>query len=333
MIKIVIVADFELSRTGILSTASNLLHYWEEDFEVYSNQEVKIRNKVCLNLEQLKYSAEDKMVIFSHIECKILPQLIESYPESMVHVGDWPGNYWASLKAINQNIKGFLGDIRFKYRVSSIPKSAKLVFVSHSDTDSAIKSGYINSKTIEIGVVKPTNCPGESINCNTIVFTGNFRYAPNKLAANELIKFANKNKNVTLALVGFYANELEIENCKNDNIECYNDVDSIPNFLNENRFVYVSPIKVGAGAKNKILEAIISGCPVIATIESLDPSIDKIESIQIISDLSEVTCILEKMNQNLEYYVNLTEKMREFISKHRTWKAMSDKMRNLLYET
>ena len=274
---------------------------------------------------------DDKVLIFTHFECTKLRKLIKQYPNALVHVGDWPGNYWLSMMRSNTFIKALLGNIRFKLRSLFIPKATKLLFVSPEDTISALACGFVNSKTIEIGVVVPDNEKSVNINYNTLVFTGNFRYEPNRLAANQLIQYAGQNQRVHIVLVGYYANELIVGD--NKNIDCISDVKSIPNYLNENRFIYVSPIKVGAGSKNKILEAIVSGCPVIATRESLDSTLDMIESIYIIDELSEVEEIVKAIKNNIIEIESITDSMKGLIIDTRSWKAISEKMRDLIYET
>jgi glycosyltransferase involved in cell wall biosynthesis len=332
MIHVIFIADFELSKTGIISTATNILsHFDTNDFDIYSNINITVIEKESKELKEVSLDRNDRVIIFTHFECSHLPKLVKLYPMALVHVGDWPGNYWNSLIAGDELIKGILGTLRFFYRSFFIPKETKLIFVSHTDTLSALNYGYKYSNTIEIGVVIPTNEINSNIDCNTLVFTGNFRYEPNRLAANQLIQYSTVNDHLNFALVGYYADELIIG--ENKNIKCYPNVESIPNFLNENRYIYVSPVKVGAGAKNKILEAIVSGCPIIATRESLDPSINMIESIFIIDELSEVEAILNKIENNIEYTKNITDDMKNLIIETRSWQTISKKMRVLIDET
>ncbi len=107
----------------------------------------------------------------------------------------------------------------------------------------------------------------------TILFTGNFDYAPNvdaaiRLAMDILPRVRQTIPDAKLWLVG---NKPPPEMCalNSDTITVTGRVPDIRPYLAQ-ASVFVSPLRLGAGIKNKVLEALAMGCPVIATPLSVD---------------------------------------------------------------
>jgi glycosyltransferase involved in cell wall biosynthesis len=262
------------------------------------------------------------------MEYSKLAVLLNKYPEAIYHVGDWPLSYWRSLRSHNPIIS-ILGEIRARLRLMEIKKSPVFVFVSVEDTNKAISYGYRFSTHIPIGVNKPSIGIANSINTRMICFSGNMRYGPNKEAAYNLLELAsNILASYKIVIVGYYATDIEIGNL--DNVYLIEDVYSVVNYLAENRPVFISLLKTGAGSKNKILEALSAGCPIICTSESLDVSIPKSSAIQVISTTKDIIPILKYWNSDAGSIElkQCTDSLSAYISTERSWSKVATMLDN-----
>lgn len=123
---------------------------------------------------------------------------------------------------------------------------------------------------IDLAYFAPQTQPREAA---TLLFTGNFDYAPNvdaaiRLAVDILPRVRQTIPNAKLWLVG---NKPPPEMCalNGDVISVTGRVPDIRPYLSR-ASAFVSPLRLGAGIKNKVLEALSMGCPVIATPLSVD---------------------------------------------------------------
>ena len=107
----------------------------------------------------------------------------------------------------------------------------------------------------------------------SLLFTGNFEYAPNvdaavRLARDILPSVRKSIPEAELWLVG-NAPPPEMMSLASDRIAVTGRVPDIRPYLAQ-ATTFISPLRLGAGIKNKILEALAMGCPVIATPLSID---------------------------------------------------------------
>jgi hypothetical protein len=94
----------------------------------------------------------------------------------------------------------------------------------------------------------------------------------------------------------------------------------------------VSLIETGAGAKNKILEAMVAGCPIICTPDSLDSSIPMAPSIKVKSQDDE---IVSQLNQWILAKDDLIlraacDKLAHDTLAQRSWRAVAQQTRNYI---
>jgi glycosyltransferase involved in cell wall biosynthesis len=106
-----------------------------------------------------------------------------------------------------------------------------------------------------------------------LLFVGNYEYAPNvdaalRLAREILPAVQAKIPEVRLWLVG-NAPTPEMQALANDSIRVTGRVPDVRPYL-ARAGAFVSPLRLGAGIKNKVLEALAMGCPVVATPLSVD---------------------------------------------------------------
>lgn len=108
---------------------------------------------------------------------------------------------------------------------------------------------------------------------DTLLFTGNYEYAPNvdaalRLATEILPLVQARLPGVKLWLVG-NAPPPALQALASDTIKVTGRVPDVKPYLGR-ATAFVSPLRLGAGIKNKVLEAMALGCPVVATPISVD---------------------------------------------------------------
>lgn len=101
-----------------------------------------------------------------------------------------------------------------------------------------------------------------------ILFVGNYEYAPNRDAAlwlaQDIYPLVRQTiSDAQLWLVG-NAPPPEMQALASDTIHVTGRVPDVRPYLHE-AGVFVCPLRLGAGIKNKVLEALAAGCPVVAT--------------------------------------------------------------------
>lgn len=106
-----------------------------------------------------------------------------------------------------------------------------------------------------------------------LLFVGNYEYPPNVDAAlrlaTEIFPMVRRQiPGLRLWLVG-NAPPPELQALANDHIRVTGRVPDVRPYL-ARAGVFVSPLRLGAGIKNKVLEALAMGCPVVATPLSVD---------------------------------------------------------------
>jgi glycosyltransferase involved in cell wall biosynthesis len=107
----------------------------------------------------------------------------------------------------------------------------------------------------------------------TLLFTGNFEYTPNVDAALYLVNtlmpaVRSQLPEAKLWLVG-NAPPPELQALANDHILVTGHVPDMLPYLQQ-ATAFIAPLRLGAGIKNKVLEALALGCPVVATPLSVD---------------------------------------------------------------
>lgn len=123
------------------------------------------------------------------------------------------------------------------------------------------------------GVEAPDGVAPVSAREPLVTFLGNFSYEPNRRAARLLVesilpKVRAAVPHARLALIGVHAPP-EVVALAGPAVEVTGEVDDVFACLQRAR-VFVSPLTRGAGMKNKVLEALAAGTPVVATRQSCD---------------------------------------------------------------
>lgn len=161
-----------------------------------------------------------------------------------------------------------------QFRNRYVPKFRNLILTSHIDADSikrvctnsniyiisnGVDGEYLKSNSSKINGVQPTLC-----------FTGVMSFEPNDDA---MLYFCGKilpiikseYPDIKLLIIGKDPSNKLLGIAKNDkSIEITGYVNDIRPYL-EKAMVYVSPLRMGSGIKNKILEAMAMSKPIVST--------------------------------------------------------------------
>ena len=114
---------------------------------------------------------------------------------------------------------------------------------------------------------------GEAREAASLLFTGNFAYEPNVdaalwLARDLFPRLRREHPELQLWLVG-NAPPQSLRALAGEGMEVTGRVPDLRPWLTR-ATLYVSPLRMGAGIKNKVLEALATGCPLLATPLSAD---------------------------------------------------------------
>lgn len=118
---------------------------------------------------------------------------------------------------------------------------------------------------VDLAAFTPQDTPREA---NTMVFTGNFAYPPNRDAAFFLIeevlhRVQAKIPSAKLWLIGANPPD-DLQEMADEDVVVSGQVPDMRDHL-ARATVFACPLRLGAGIKNKVLEALAMGCPVVGT--------------------------------------------------------------------
>lgn len=175
-------------------------------------------------------------------------------------------------------------------------------------------------------------------NENNIIFTGNMSYLPNVDAAlyfyNKIFPLISAEiKDVRLYLVGASPTQEILNLSKDKKVIITGAVDDLRTFIYKSA-VYVCPLQLGTGIKNKILEAMAMGIPIVATRASI-PGIDITDGKNIIvEDIPHnfarkvIDLMLNKEKRSM-----LAENGRKLVETQYSWEAKAKAVEKILKET
>ena len=169
----------------------------------------------------------------------------------------------------------------------------------------------------------------------TLLFVGNYAYAPNQDAVRLLVEqvlpqVREGAPQARLQLVGVNPPEW-MRALANDHIEVTGHVPDVRPYLAD-ATVFVCPLRIGAGLKNKVLEALAMGAPLVATPLSVDGiNVQHGESAIItpVDRIAEQTARLLRDNALRE---NLSRKSRALIEAEYSWERTADSYEGLYDE-
>ncbi|GAB1421429.1 glycosyltransferase [Anaerolineales bacterium] len=171
---------------------------------------------------------------------------------------------------------------------------------------------------------------------NSLLFVGNFEYEPNQDAARQLIdkifpQVQAQIPDAKLYLVGNGPPDwLKQSGQENEQIIVTGRVPDVRDYLAQCS-VFVSPLRIGAGIKNKILEALAMNIPMIASQISVDGiPVENDRDVLIRENSAMPEAIIQVLQD--ETYAERLSHGRHFIEENFTWKQVADRY-EALYES
>jgi glycosyltransferase involved in cell wall biosynthesis len=226
--------------------------------------------------------------------------------------------------------------IRFERRY--YPKFKTAIFVSDVDRCAATKlDSESDFQSIPNGVDLEYFTPSNLISraTNSLVFTGDMSYAPNRDAAlflaEEILPRIDPRLNVHLFLVGQRPDD-QLKSLESAQITVTGFVDDLRPYLSA-ASMYVSPLRMGSGIKNKVLEAMSLQMVVLGTKLSFEgiECVAGRDCLQISSDPKAFAEQIEVVLLNPDEFRPLALRARSLIEEKYSW----DSIRNAygrLYE-
>lgn len=170
----------------------------------------------------------------------------------------------------------------------------------------------------------------------TLVFTGNFEYAPNLDAAMQLVKhiFPSIKTRVPAArlfLVG--ANPPPaLQAYRSKSVEITGRVPDVRPWL-DMALIFVSPLRMGAGIKNKLLEAMSMQKTIVATQISMDGISAKHEQHFLHAETNEeIMRAVVRLMKDAELRQRLAQNSRTLIEERYTWRRVAERYEELYKE-
>ncbi len=157
----------------------------------------------------------------------------------------------------------------FKYELQMVPRFRKVLVCSREDQEYLINHTGINVELLQNGVNTDIFKPRfQTFERNRVLFTGNMDYAPNIDAvsyfAEEIWPKIVKQIPDAKFIIAGQRPVPKVLSLKSENIQV---TGFIPNLADEysKAHVVVSPLRIGAGTQNKVLEALSMNIPVVST--------------------------------------------------------------------
>jgi polysaccharide biosynthesis protein PslH len=163
---------------------------------------------------------------------------------------------------------------------------------------------------------------------DTLLFTGNYEYAPNidaalRLATEILPQVRARVPDIKLWLVG-NAPPPELQALASDTVKVTGRVPDIKPYL-ARATAFVCPLRLGAGIKNKVLEALAMGCPVVATPLSVDGIHITDGHDALIADEGAFVEAIVRLLHDANLRTQLSTNGRQLIEQHYSWNHVAER--------
>lgn len=221
-----------------------------------------------------------------------------------------------------------------------VPKKVKILAITDED-GASIKSALPDNTIITIpnGINEPESKAeiDSKYDSKNIIFVGSLNYMPNINSINYIIEniwpsVSAKYDKVKLLLVGRDpVPEIENMKKKDNRIEVIANVESVFPYLQSSK-VTLCPMFLGGGLKNKILESLASGTPVVTNKEGATgiPMVHKEHGWIVESKEDMIGAIEEVFNLDLHNYKKMCLKCTQLAASF-TWNSVTEKLKTQIH--
>ncbi len=213
---------------------------------------------------------------------------------------------------------------------------ARTVVVSERDRDELLSlNPALKIDVIPNGVDTYEFRPRPVKRIPALLFVGNYEYPPNVDAALYLARdiFPQVQQHipaVKLWLVG-NAPPPELQALASNTVRVTGRVPDVRPYLSR-AGAFVSPLRLGAGIKNKVLEALAMGCPVVATPLSVDGIAVQHEQDALIADDNALVESILRVLQDSDLQAKLSANGRSLIESRYSWNHVAESYLRLYQE-
>jgi glycosyltransferase involved in cell wall biosynthesis len=296
-------------------------------FSVFFLKKVLLKNKYLIKELRKMYQKYKYNLIYT-APTTMISEVYQIFQSSPIFLNAVDSLARLNESFYNENAK-FLYKIKFilykKYEKEMFKKATCVNFVSPIDVEySKCITGHKNIENITLGIDSNIFFQNAKINkeSNSIIFTGNFSYKPNFDTGQYIIRNIAPllDDSIRIYLVGKESNRLKELATNNKNIIITGFVENITDYLNRAE-LFFCPLLSGAGIKNKILESMACGLPVISTSVGISGIKNIINGYHFIlaDNLEEQIAAIMKVLSSNEIKKQLANHALEFIKQHPGW--------------
>ncbi len=268
--KVITRIDYIYRPIGISAFYTLLGAFSQKPFQIAFFQSNKFRKKLKNLLETQQYDA-------IHVQHIRMAQYFKDIDKSNV-ILDLPdafSMYWQRRKEQStQFLQKIFATIEFKrlhqFEKTMIPQFSKTLVCSKVDQEFLVKSTGVGVELLENGVDVNQFYPRTDIEFveGRILFTGNMSYAPNIDALHYFIEeiwpnILSQFPKATFVIAGQKPGSW-IQSLASDKITVTGFVEDLAHEY-AMAHVVISPLRIGAGTQNKVLEALAMDIPVVTT--------------------------------------------------------------------
>jgi polysaccharide biosynthesis protein PslH len=268
--KVITRIDYIYRPIGISAFYTLLGAFSQKPFQIAFFQSNKFRKKLKNLLETQQYDA-------IHVQHIRMAQYFKDIDKSNV-ILDLPdafSMYWQRRKEQStQFLQKIFATIEFKrlhqFEKTMIPQFSKTLVCSKVDQEFLVKSTGVGVELLENGVDVNQFYPRTDIEFveGRILFTGNMSYAPNIDALHYFIEeiwpnILSQFPKATFVIAGQKPGSW-IQSLASDKITVTGFVEDLAHEY-AMAHVVISPLRIGAGTQNKVLEALAMDTPVVTT--------------------------------------------------------------------
>lgn len=165
-----------------------------------------------------------------------------------------------------------------------------------------------------------------------LLFVGNYEYAPNVDAALRLAHdiFPAVKRRVPAARLWLVGNAPppELRALASGDVRVTGRVPDVKPYL-ARAAAFVSPLRLGAGIKNKVLEALAVGCPVVATPLSVDGIAVRDGQDALVAEGGALVDAVVRLLENPDLAQTLAANGRKLIEAHYSWDRVAERYEQL----
>lgn len=209
----------------------------------------------------------------------------------------------------------------------------RAVVVSERDRDELLMlNPMLKIAVIPNGVDTYAFRPRPTRRVPSLLFVGNYEYAPNvdaalRLASEILPEVQKRLPDVRLWLVG-NAPPPELKALASNHVRVTGRVPDVRPYL-ARAGAFVSPLRLGAGIKNKVLEALAMGCPVIATPLSMDGIHVQSGHDALVADGAAMIDAIVRVQEDTNLQAQLSVNGRKLIEQQYSWDSVGARYEQL----